>query len=74
MSLTIGAVKQINWSTSVQAVYSSSGALCHRMLYIKFTWTQRHIREVHGRKEFYQGLTQIPTPGHEDPMSCATAN
>lgn len=74
MSLASGAAKQINGSTSVQAVYLSSGALCHRILYTKFTWTQRPIRAVHGRKEFYQGLTQIPTPAHEDPMSCATAN
>lgn len=74
MSLAIGAVKQTNGSTSAQAIYLSSGALCHRILYIKFTWTQRPIREVHGRKEIYEGLIQIPTPAHQAPMSCATAS
>lgn len=74
MSLAIGAVKQTNGSTSAQAICLSSGALCHRMLYIKFTWTQRPIREVHERKEIYQELTQISAPAHEAPVSCATAS
>jgi len=69
MSLATGASKQTNGSTSVQAIYLSSGVLCHRMLYIKLAWTQIPIAEVYGRKEIYQGLTQIPTPTHEVPMS-----